>query len=662
MEYPFKDLLPLDEVLEREGYYKDWTHLDPKVFYSLTQISNYIKTKGYGVDVRLLIAQLAEHFSLKTSQINQIELFFKDVMQELAEEKDYHSLPEIAGARGGFDTLGERLNDTSTQLAQKADKTEVRMRNILIGVNDLDGETLGYLQDGAGGNTINVSSIPKADSVSVGQISDKAEANLFDGSTITTGGYIIGNGDIKSSGGYGYSDYIPVVSGQTYTVRRSYTSPGGMYDESKQWVGQLPAPSGIVDNWTFTVPANVAYVRVNLTLNLLDSYMMVEGSVYPTKYYPYGTKINWLKVGEKNLQHESVTKEKIKNYKLLNMFNKDTATTGAYIVSGVNIKADASYGYSDYIPVLPGRTYTVRRSFTSSGGMYDKNKNYIAKIPAPNTVVDYWSFSIPDEVYFVRVNFSRDLLDSYMMVEGSDYPSFYTHYGWTIREFKVTNENLDGELKNRLLSSKWAGKTIVTFGDSITAYDGLKYNSNSKEPGVTAKGYQSYMREELGATVIKKGFSGSTTTQIMEQIKAYDFTDEDAVTLMMGTNDFRDMNEVGTIAQIGSTFNTATYTGAYQESIEYILGVNPEIKIYLFTPIKGWTTSNGLMPEAYPNVVLDLAKLYSLNVCNLYHESGINDLTKSTFIVDSGLSYEFHPSTKGYKRMADVMIPFLESC
>ena len=115
MEYPFKDLLPLDEVLEREGYYKDWTHLDPKVFYSLTQISEYIKTKGYGVDVRLLIAQLAEHFSLKTSQINQIELFFKDVMQELAEDKDFHSLPEIAGARGGFDTLGERLNNTVSQ-------------------------------------------------------------------------------------------------------------------------------------------------------------------------------------------------------------------------------------------------------------------------------------------------------------------------------------------------------------------------------------------------------------------------------------------------------------------------------------------------------------------------------------------------------------------
>ena len=79
MEYPFKDLLPLDEVLERDGYYKDWTHLDPEVFYSLTQISEYIKTKGFGVDVRLLIAQLAEHFGLRVTQITDAMNEFIDL-------------------------------------------------------------------------------------------------------------------------------------------------------------------------------------------------------------------------------------------------------------------------------------------------------------------------------------------------------------------------------------------------------------------------------------------------------------------------------------------------------------------------------------------------------------------------------------------------------
>ena len=151
MEYPFKDLLPLDEVLEREGYYKDWTHLDPEVFYSLTQISEYIKTKGYGVDVRLLIAQLAEHFGLKTTQVvdlanllqrefmnlEAVTQSFTNNINSLVAQMEAEKNAVIANvtvdsevilSRGNFATLGERLNDTATQLDQTT--SEVKNRGI----------------------------------------------------------------------------------------------------------------------------------------------------------------------------------------------------------------------------------------------------------------------------------------------------------------------------------------------------------------------------------------------------------------------------------------------------------------------------------------------------------------------------------------------------
>ena len=141
MEYPFKDLLPLDEVLEREGYYKDWTHLDPEVFYSLTQISEYIKTKGYGVDVRLLIAQLAEHFGLKSTQIIDLanllqqkfdnlegvtQSFTNNINSLVAQmEADKDAVianatvdSEVILSRGEFQTLGERLENADAQMAQ----------------------------------------------------------------------------------------------------------------------------------------------------------------------------------------------------------------------------------------------------------------------------------------------------------------------------------------------------------------------------------------------------------------------------------------------------------------------------------------------------------------------------------------------------------------
>ena len=134
MEYPFKDLLPLDEVLEREGYYKDWTHLDPETFYSIVQISEMIKTKGFGTDVRLLISQLAEHFGLSVVEVTDIandliarqdsvegrqdsvENFNTQVIQEMT-DKDVISAPEIIEARTDLtgknhDKLGDRLNST----------------------------------------------------------------------------------------------------------------------------------------------------------------------------------------------------------------------------------------------------------------------------------------------------------------------------------------------------------------------------------------------------------------------------------------------------------------------------------------------------------------------------------------------------------------------
>ena len=152
MEYPFKDLLPLDEVLEREGYYKDWTHLDPEVFYSLTQISEYIKTKGYGVDVRLLIAQLAEHFGLKTTQVVDLanllqqnfttlegvtQSFTNNINSLVAQmEADKDAVianatvdSEVILARGGKPTLQDRLDETTAKLEQAEDSIRIKSPN-----------------------------------------------------------------------------------------------------------------------------------------------------------------------------------------------------------------------------------------------------------------------------------------------------------------------------------------------------------------------------------------------------------------------------------------------------------------------------------------------------------------------------------------------------
>lgn len=183
MEYPFKDLLPLDEVLEREGYYKDWSHLDPEVFYSLTQISEYIKTKGYGVDVRLLIAQLAEHFGLKTTQVvdlgnliqaehatlkqqvqqavaqvnadrNALETQFNQSVAQMEAEKNIIIAnatvdSEVILARGGKATLGQRLDETTAQLVE-INQLDNSNEELIYGTELLDGT--GWTSEGWTGN------------------------------------------------------------------------------------------------------------------------------------------------------------------------------------------------------------------------------------------------------------------------------------------------------------------------------------------------------------------------------------------------------------------------------------------------------------------------------------------------------------------------------
>ena len=68
------------------------------------------------IDEDKLVTDIIENTGIKN--IDEYYQAYSDVIKELSENKDYHSLPEIAGARGGFDTLGERLNDTTAQLAQ----------------------------------------------------------------------------------------------------------------------------------------------------------------------------------------------------------------------------------------------------------------------------------------------------------------------------------------------------------------------------------------------------------------------------------------------------------------------------------------------------------------------------------------------------------------
>lgn len=238
----------------------------------------------------------------------------------------------------------------------------------------------------------------------------------------------------------------------------------------------------------------------------------------------------------------------------------------------------------------------------------------------------------------------------------------------------ITITTVDGSKKDTCtvnVVSSWINKKFVTFGDSITWYDGKEYNSETKEKGLIVNGYQSYMREKLKCVVDNQGVNGNDMTQIYSIIKNYNYKNIDAVTITSGANDHRKGILPGTVLPIGSKFKTTTYAGALQSSIEEITKASKTIKIYLITPIRGWFNENHTydVPDAYNskmtisedyvNVMKSIGKLYNIPVCDLFNSTQINSLTRPILMVDKDASpYYLHPSTKGYMRIADILIPF----
>ena len=150
----------IDKVLPKGTFYLEFTvgdyifPTDHREFFEITPSgkgmeANIIEIVGVDAVVRKAVDLINVDPSLiidedklitdiiSNTGIGNIEEYyqqFSDVITELSEEKDYHSLPEIAGARGGHETLGARLDDTTTQLAQKASSVDLKITD-----NRIDG-------------------------------------------------------------------------------------------------------------------------------------------------------------------------------------------------------------------------------------------------------------------------------------------------------------------------------------------------------------------------------------------------------------------------------------------------------------------------------------------------------------------------------------------
>ncbi|WP_221566063.1 SGNH/GDSL hydrolase family protein [Alkalihalobacillus sp. TS-13] len=218
----------------------------------------------------------------------------------------------------------------------------------------------------------------------------------------------------------------------------------------------------------------------------------------------------------------------------------------------------------------------------------------------------------------------------------------------------------------------WKGKSMVIFGDSIQWQDGKPYGQG--DIGAIAVGMGTIIQRKLGFSEYdNQGVSGvpmaegtvngeGTHQAILDYLS---FSDKDLVIIAAGTNDFKLNVPIGELGGIGNpSVDPLTFYGAYHEAVEHILTVKPTIRIVLCTPLQrdnngydvNHKNASGHKLIDYVKAIQFIGDMYGLPICDLYRNSGITELTFSTFLMDG-----LHPNDLGYQRMGGYTSGIIQS-
>lgn len=216
--------------------------------------------------------------------------------------------------------------------------------------------------------------------------------------------------------------------------------------------------------------------------------------------------------------------------------------------------------------------------------------------------------------------------------------------------------NIEGA---QLVSGDTAGKKIVTFGDSITWYDG------HHQSDVTVNGYQYYLRK-MGLMVTNLGVDGAklalregTQEDIVESVNATDCSEYDYVMIAGGTNDYGGGGPRPLGALANGDYDISTVYGALQRMIEKIYTDRKDVKLFFVTPLQRTdmtaANSQGLVLADYCEAIRITAARYAVPVLDFQRMSGLSAVNIGTLTIDG-----LHPNNAGYAFVSNKLMKFVE--
>lgn len=163
-----------------------------------------------------------------------------------------------------------------------------------------------------------------------------------------------------------------------------------------------------------------------------------------------------------------------------------------------------------------------------------------------------------------------------------------------------------------------AKKRLLVVGDSISVYTWDNTASADKK-----QGYPYFLATQGNheISVTNQAVSGQTSTEQLSALKAKDMSVYDAVTILIGTNNYGYNNTI------------AAFKSDLEEMIDYIISENPACKIGFMTLIHRSSAWNGTAEVAnaagnvlsdYCDAIKEVAQKYALPVLDLWNECQCN--------------------------------------
>ena len=206
-------------------------------------------------------------------------------------------------------------------------------------------------------------------------------------------------------------------------------------------------------------------------------------------------------------------------------------------------------------------------------------------------------------------------------------------------------------LKTKKISpARWC-----SLGTSITWY-----NSNvGFAGGRFTKGYQTRVLEQIKfkGGLVNKGVNGGVVASAIGAVEPADL-----YTIEHGINDWGHSTKPGTLTDYVKNTKNGTFAANYRQVIDKIRATNPNAKIILCTPRKGYgfngylpatadLAKNGIYLKDYVRVVNQIARKEGFVVADFFSTCG-----ESAELKDLSIEVALHPNDAGYQRMANELV------